>query len=514
MSITPRQLLPDLWLFQDICNVYVIKHDNTAIAIDFGSGAWLDCLPALGIEHIEHVFLTHHHADQCAGLQARSQWPFVIHAPVGEEKFLDAEQQSHGTFQILAKGCPDSYAALQGGLPNVQYDMAGFTDLFWGTLRVRFLHTPGHGRNACSAIVDMGSKQIAFCGDAAHDGGTIWQPYHLEWDHWTGAGALEAWQGVMRLHGIHVDMLCPAHGPVITKQPRALLAELRDKLLKLYHSKGQISSDEKDDYVPAELMTCGARKLSSHLYQYGTNGYLLRSDNAEALIVDPFLPDMPLLEALLHELGDVRLTACTATHYHFDHCDAIPYLRAAYGTRAYLHPLVAEPLRDVSRMVVPWLPMASIVADEEWPVRGSWTWNEYRFKVAPWPGQTRWHCVFMAEIDGQKVVMGGDSFQPASRWNGTGGYCAYNGSRFREGFIPSANLMLRWQPDILCTGHGTYYRFHASKFNKIIHWAESAEAAVKALCPTGQLQKDYYLPRDRSNAQEQIRGAYYWSNAG
>ena len=35
-------------------------------------------------------------------------------------------------------------------------------------------------------------KALAFCGDAVHAGGTIYQPYHLEWAHWTAEGSLEA----------------------------------------------------------------------------------------------------------------------------------------------------------------------------------------------------------------------------------------------------------------------------------------------------------------------------------
>ena len=79
----PVPLDDDLWLFRDTCNVYVVRDGSTAIAIDFGSGRWLEALPALGISRLEHVFLTHHHADQCHGLQARPTWPFSVHAPAG-----------------------------------------------------------------------------------------------------------------------------------------------------------------------------------------------------------------------------------------------------------------------------------------------------------------------------------------------------------------------------------------------------------------------------------------------
>jgi hypothetical protein len=134
-----------------------------------------------------------------------------------------------------------------------------------------------------------------------------------------------------------------------------------------------------------------------------------------------------------------------------------------------------------------------VVPDALLPERGAWRWNEYEFRVAPFPGQTWWHAAYQARIDGAEVFFGGDNFQPASRWNGTGGYSAYNGSRFREGFVRSAWLVLDWSPDVLCNGHQCFFRFRPSRFRKIIRWALATEKAVKDLCPTGDLEKDYYL---------------------
>lgn len=513
MRIVPEQLLPGLWLFRDICNVYVVQQGVKAIAIDFGSGAWLDQLAALGIEQLEHVFLTHHHADQCLGLQAQADRTFQVHAPAGEEVFLDPAHLEQGTFDARAKGCPDSYATLVGGLRDVAYDMAGFTDFHWDTQRIRFLLTPGHSPFACSIVLNIGSRQVVFCGDAAHAKATVWQPYHLEWDHWTGAGALAAWEGVVRLQGIGIDMLCPSHGAVINRQPRVMLAQLQERLMAFYLAKGQISPGTRDCYVAADTLPCGARQLSRHLYQYGANGYLILSDAGEALIVDPFLPDMPALSDLLNALANPVPTACTASHYHYDHCDASPHLQRTYGTQAWLHPLVAEPLHHADEMIVPWLPVEPIRADALWQTRGTWKWNEYRIKEAPWSGQTRWHCIFMTAIDGNRVTFGGDSFQPSSRWNGTGGFCAYNGSRFEEGFARSAALLRRWEPDIVACGHGTYYQYRRAKYIKIERWAQQTERAVRALCPSGQLQTDYYLETDGGRGQPNQFGAYYWINA-
>lgn len=490
---TPEELAPGLWRFTDTCNVYVVRDGDRAIAFDFGSGAWLRCLPTLGIHRLEHIFLTHHHADQCFGLSVRRPPDTVVHAPVAERGFLDPEAVRTGMdFDPRYRGCPASYAVLRGGVADVIYDMAGFTDFFWGRRRIRFLHTPGHSPGACSVVLDHHGRQLVFCGDAFHAGGTILQPFHLEWDHWTGAGALAAWEGVQRLCGIGMDGLYPAHGPAVTSRPRGELQRLARRLMAFVLVKGQISPGERDHYMESELMACGARRLLPNLFQFG-NGCLLRSATGEALMVDPFSGELPVIEKLLQELGGLRPTAVVVSHYHADHCDGIPELRKTYGTRVWLHPQVAAPIRDVDRGPLrPWLPYTSVRADRLWPERGSWTWNEYRFRVAPAPGQTRWHAAFMTTVDGRRVLFGGDSFQPASRWNGTGGFCAYNRSDFASGFTVSAQLALDWKPEFLVNGHNTAYAFRPDKFRKIIAWSRRAEAAVRALCPSGDLQSDYY----------------------
>ena len=388
---------------------------------------------------------------------------------------------------------PASYDLLERGIEGIHYNMTGSGDLFWQDRRIRFIDTPGHGRGAMSVILDHRGKQLVFCGDAAHEGATIWQPYHLEWDHWTGEGVLAVWEGVQRLANLGMDTLCPSHGPIITKAPRDMLTQLGQKLMAFYHAKGSICPGEKDRYCSPRIMRCGARQLLPNLYQFGTNAYLLVGSKGEAMVIDVMASEMAELDALLDDLGGCSLTAATCTHYHWDHSDGLPEVKRRFGTTTYLHPWVAEALKDVETNDKPWLPKEPILPDRLLPENGQWEWNEFTFRVAPFPGQTRWHCALMAEIGGKRVLFGGDNFQTNSRWNGTGGFCAFNGSDFRRGFIPSAQQVIDWNPDVIANGHGVYFSYRREHFEKIIRWADKAEAAVAAICPTGDLYSDYYL---------------------
>lgn len=482
------RLLPDLYLARDTCNVYILKDGREAIAIDYGSGKWTKQLGKIGVKRLEHVFLTHHHADQFCPAPGIPETQ--IHAPIGEQPFLSVEGVAkYWRDRDEIEGFPPSYSVLRAGVGGIAYDMAPFGDFFWGKRRIRFIPTPGHGRNALSVVITERGRQIVFCGDAAHAGATIHQPYHLEWDHWTGSGALAVWEGVKRLANLRIDLLCPAHGPIIEK-PRPTLNTLARKLMAFYDAKGHICPGERDDYVEPEPLPAGKR-LSPHLVQYSTNGYVLLSDRHEAMLIDP-PSEIGLTTQLLADLGNPKVTAATATHYHGDHSSGLAVVQNELGSQVYLHPWVAKALSPSNKVKLPFFPRQLPVSAKRWPEAGQWKWNEYPFRIAPFPGQTWWHCCFMTTIDGQNVLFAGDSFQPPTRWNGTGGFCALNNARF-DGFTRSAKLVLQWKPDLLATGHRTYYRFHASQFRKILAWSKRAAAAVKALCPSGDLAMDYYL---------------------
>ncbi|MCX7886301.1 MAG: MBL fold metallo-hydrolase [Verrucomicrobiae bacterium] len=487
-------LLSDLFVLRDSCNVYLLRDGDRAVAIDFGSRDWTGTLGSLGIKHLDYILLTHHHRDQCEGLLGYTG-NAEVRAPVGESDFLTPDGVKSYWKLRLARPShyPRSFSVLPRGLHNVRCNLAEGSDLFWGRHRIRFLPTPGHSAGALTVMVTWHGRNVFFCGDAVHAGGKIWQPYHLEWDHWTPGGAIQAWYGLQRLGYCKIDLLCPSHGPVVRRDANNCVRQAQQRLMAFIRAKGSVCEGERDDYFPVEpLPGLNSRRLLSNLYQVGSNGYLLVSKTGEGFLVDPFKPDLPHLEALLPLAGVKRLTVATASHYHYDHCDGFPAIKDKYGTQAWLHPWVAEVLANSDKLDLPYLPAAPIRADRLLPETGEFTWNEYRFKIWPLPGQTRWHCALMTTVDGQRVFFSGDSFQAPSRWNGTGGFCAYNNSRF-DAFRTSAQLVLHVKPDLIANGHQVIYRFHPRHYKKIIRWANMAENAVRDLCPSKDWTSDYYF---------------------
>lgn len=481
----------DLFLWPDACNVYLLRDGDQALAIDYGTGAWRRHLDRINVRRVEQVALTHAHRDQLCGLYREPDPALAVHLPAGESDLGNDLEVEHFWVMHQAGGCPASYAAPRRQLLRARTDLIADTEAIIGPVRLCAVATPGHTPFALSYVVEWRGRHLAFCGDAVHAGGTIHQPYHLEWDHWTPSGCLAAWHGLERLGYCGFDTLLPSHGPPVLERPRACVAQAQQRLLRLIRAKGSVCAGEPNRWVDLEPMACGARRVLPHLYQFGANSYLLVSRSGEGLVVDPQLTEFYHLESLMKELGLDRISVGTASHYHLDHSDGLGQLRDRYGARSWLHPWVAEPILDRNRYDVPWLPTQSVPVDRLLPENGPFRWQEYRFRSHAFPGQTRWHAAVDGEIDGCRVLFSGDNFQPPSRWNGTGGFCAYNGSRFSEGFGRSAALVLELAPDLICNGHGCVYRFAPSHYRRIERWSRTAEAAVKALCPSPDWLADY-----------------------
>jgi len=486
-----EEMLPGLFRFQDTCNVYVLRRGEEGLAVDFGGGAWLKDLPGIGVRSVRFVLLTHAHRDQCAGLAKQETWPFEVHAPAQDLRFCRAEGLSEFWRTCQSGGCPANYAAPRLPIPCLKGGVGEAQDLLWGESRLCAIPTPGHTRGALTYLTVWAGKSVAFCGDAAREGGTLHQPYHLEWDHWTAEGALAAWYGLERLGACRIDLLCPSHGAPVRDRPRRCVRLAQRRVMALVRAKGSVCAGEQDRWLATAPTACGARRVLPDLYHFGGNSYLLVGDSGEGFVVDPTLPTVEGVAGLMDEVGVRRIAAATATHYHRDHSDGLGWLRDRFGAAVWLHPWVAAPILDRDRDDVPWLPAASVTPDRLLPEAGAFRWNRYRFQVRPFPGQTWWHCAFQTEVAGQRVLFSGDNFQPPSRWNGTGGFCSFNGSRFAGGFSQSARTAIELAPDLICNGHGCIYQYRERHYRRILRWSKQAERAVRDLCPSGAYLADY-----------------------
>ena len=62
-----QQPVPGVHLWQDTCNVYVLKYEDAALVINLGDGSVLEHLTEIGVKRVEWVLLTDHHRELCQG---------------------------------------------------------------------------------------------------------------------------------------------------------------------------------------------------------------------------------------------------------------------------------------------------------------------------------------------------------------------------------------------------------------------------------------------------------------
>jgi len=79
-----KDLCPDLFVWTDTCNVYVLRDGDAALLIDLGDGSVLDRLPDIGVKRVEWVLFTHHHREQCQGAPRLAGRGVKIAAPEAE----------------------------------------------------------------------------------------------------------------------------------------------------------------------------------------------------------------------------------------------------------------------------------------------------------------------------------------------------------------------------------------------------------------------------------------------
>lgn len=124
--------------------IWLLHDDQRALVVDPGSAqvvlAWLAMNPSITLEHI---LVTHHHADHTGGIaQLQQNTGAQVHAPAAEPG--DYEHQAVSENDLL----------------------------LWHKVHLRVLEVPGHTAGHIAWIVDTGDQDpILFCGDTLFSAG-------------------------------------------------------------------------------------------------------------------------------------------------------------------------------------------------------------------------------------------------------------------------------------------------------------------------------------------------------
>src|SRR5258706_16405940 len=75
---------PDLFLWSDTCNVWVLRDGDAALLANLGDGSVLEHLREIGGQRVEWVLFTDHHGAQCQGAPRLASTGAQCAAPAAE----------------------------------------------------------------------------------------------------------------------------------------------------------------------------------------------------------------------------------------------------------------------------------------------------------------------------------------------------------------------------------------------------------------------------------------------
>lgn len=430
MHPTVSEVAPGVFRVRDTCHVYVIRAAAdptepdalpTGIAIDFGSGAVLDHLDAMGIGRLTDVLMTHHHRDQGQGLPKAVEAGIAIHVPpVEQDLFAHADEMWSSRPIVNDYNLRQDKFSILHSVP-----VAGLVPEYrtadYGGVRVRVLPTPGHTTGSVTYIVEAeDGRTLAFTGDLIYAPGKVWSLAATQWSYTENEGPAMTVLSCYQLLDEPLDLLLPSHGEPMP-EPRHALELLAERMQRYVDSRRPQPWDLRDRLDNPFV------ELTPHLLLNRTSNscsYVLLSDTGNAMIIDygydmttglpagtdrasrrPWLASLP---ALRKHYGVRRVEVALPTHYHDDHVAGIPLLHAVEGTEVWAPANVAPILRQPERYDLPCLWYDPIPVDRELAVGEPFTWHEYEIVVHELPGHTLYAAGFEFDVDGVTVMVTGD----------------------------------------------------------------------------------------------------------
>lgn len=494
----------NVWLWTDVCNVYVLKEGNAALLIDLGDGSVLDALPQIGVKRVEWVLFTHHHREQCQGAPRLNGLGAQVAAPASERVFFEDPLR----FRKMRPRNNDPYtvnAASYVRPPRVPIAIDHAfqpTDSFqWRGLELWTLETPGHSPGHTTYLLPQGGEWLVFSGDLMRDGARMHTWYDSEWDYGYAAGLLALYGSVSAVERFAPAQMLPSHGSPIT-DPMRQIPIYREKLRHLHRcylrAWDMVFRADDGDHLSRPSPVPHIWQFSPHLFRYGCapfgpNFTMILADSGHALFVDfggvpgPAWWDRTF--SLMEErLGLKTVDAVIITHMHGDHMLQCPYLRERYGTQVWTLDRIAEKLEHPERFDYT-CPIQAYGGFESLPVDRTFRpgehliWEGIRFTFEWLPGQTEFGLCLHAEIDGKHVAWTGDNVYASRIDSGHDAVVARNSALFEEGYIHCAEYLCRLQPDLILAGHSSVIPNPGAQLERFRRWAYEIREAFRSLSP-------------------------------
>ena len=501
-----NSIFPNLFVWTDTCNVYVIRDGDSAILIDLGDGSILDRLPEIGVRQAEWVLFTHHHREQCQGYPRLKGKDTKVAAPQAERALFERPS----TFRKTKPTLGDAFSVYGSSYvrPPIQpipidLGFAGMDTFTWRGYEFRCLDTRGNSPGSMSYLVRHGEHWLAFCGDVMLDGARMHNWFDTDWDYGFASGIYALHNSAGLLEDFDPAILLPSHGPPV-RDPKPQLQQFQKKLRRLermlvrgypVHTFAAASQDR----VSRPTTVPHVWQITPHLFKFkgpdfSPNFTLILADSGRGLVVDCGLLDVGLLdkslELMRERLGLKKIDATIITHMHGDHVLEAPHLRDKWGAQIWTLDCMADKFEHPERYdyAAPIQTYGSgfdsVLIDHVFKPGETFQWEGYEFTVDWMPGQTEFALCLHGQIDGRKVAFTGDNiFADPADPNQTGheALVAHNSAILEEGYLYAADYLSRLKPDLIVGGHSFVMDNPAALIERFSNWAVDMRAAFRSL---------------------------------
>lgn len=479
---------------------YALVSGEKALLIDVPTDA--ADLAKHGVRKIDRVLLTHYHRPLLAGVSALPKG-VTIQAPKKAEEWLSPKGvEKYWRESLPLRGSRTAYLVVPNGIEGIEYTLVDGLSLKWEGWDIGVLDIPGHSLAHVTLIArkDKGPR-IVFCGGAFASSGKLWAPYTTDWDHWTDAGLKPTAKSLRTLIDEAPDILCPTHGPVLTKDIvpalKKTLANVEEvgflKSFERYTKQRLGNAPEYRFLAKEQAQSNGSKpwtKVSDHLWITGNTYVLVSKDNA-CLMFDPWDKRSADQFAKLQtdqKLGPLEVVMFS--HAHFDHYDGIYHLPNRDKFQVWALDAVAKPIAEPFLWRAPFLDARPVAFDKKPKDGETLAWREYRFRFRFLPGQSEYTMGVETVIDGKKCYFTADNFFHQDMFSGSGGWMGLNRS-FPPRYAQSAKKVLDAEPDWVLAEHGGPFEFSAEDFRRRVEWGIVSAKAADALCLTGNHEQDW-----------------------
>jgi glyoxylase-like metal-dependent hydrolase (beta-lactamase superfamily II) len=465
-SGAPRKLTETLFVFEDTCNVYVLRDGSSCVLVDFGSGKILDHLPALGISKVDWILHTHHHRDQCQGDGRAVQRNIPIAAPQHERHlFEDAENfwRNRRVFHLYY--VRDDFNTLTENVP-IAKTLLDYGTFRWGKIDFFVLPTPGHTLGSITLIAAIDGKRVAFSGDLIMAPGKVLNLYDMQVNYGGFEGVDLGTYAMKYLLEQKAEILCPSHGEPMN-DPAQAITETQRRLLDFYRFETGRPDLENRPFAVSPHLVASFQTTSSFYALLSNSGKTMFIDYGAASGVhfsnfERATPTTGRIRFVEHTIDELRksygmksIDVVMPSHMHDDHMNGFPYLIQHQGTKVWCLDNMVDIFENPRGYNLGCILGEAFKVTRSFRPGERFKWEEYEFEITHSPGHTEYQMALYVTIDGQKVAFSGDAlFQYNDRSNILRHNIIFRNHVENDSHLKSIRNMIDHEPALLCPGHG------------------------------------------------------------